>query len=73
MDHEPEVEEEQRQEHARLIKDLLVFINSEYKRRYGIPEEKSKGRLSSSRVLMGPGVPGARRPPSGMDVEMAVV
>lgn len=73
MAHEPEVEEEQRQEHARLIKDLLVFINSEYKRRYGVPGEKNKGRPSGSRTLMGPGVPGIRRPLSGMDVEMAVV
>lgn len=73
MAHEPEVEEEQRQEHARLIKDLLVFINSEYKKRYGVPGEKNKGRLSGSRTLMGPGVPGTRRPLSGVDVEMAVV
>ena len=73
MGHEPEVEEEQREEHARLIKDLLVFINSEYKRKYGAPEEKNKGRLAGSRTLMGPGVPGIQRPLSGMDVEMAVV
>ena len=70
---EPEVKEEQRQEHARLIKDLLVFINSEYKKKYGVPGEKNKDRLAGPRALMGPGVPGIQRPLSGMDVEMTVV
>lgn len=74
MADEAEVEEEQRQEHARLIKDLLVFINSEYKKRYGVPGgEKNKDRLVGSRILMGPGVPGIRRPLSSADVEMTVV
>lgn len=70
---EPSVKEEQRQEHARLIKELLVYINSEYKKRYGVPGERGKDRLVRSRTLMGPGVPGIQRPPSSMDVEMAVV
>lgn len=71
---EAEVKEEQRQAHARLIKDLLVFINFEYKRRYGVPGEKSKDRTIGQRVLalMGPGVPGIQRPPSSMDVDMTV-
>ena len=71
---EAEIKEKRRQEHARLIKDLLVFINSEYKRRYGVPGEK-KDRLVGPRALalMGPGVPGIQRPPSSMDVDMAVV
>jgi len=73
MVNEAEAKEEQRKEHARLIKDLLIFINSEYKKRYGVPEEKDKGRSVGSRTLMGPGVPGIRRPPSSMDVEMTVV
>jgi len=72
---EAEAEGGKRQEHARLIKDLLIFINSEYKKRYGVPGEKNKDRLVGvgSRTLMGPGVPGIRRPPSSMDVEMTVV
>ena len=70
---ELEVKEEQRQEHARLIKDLLVFINSEYKKRYGAPEEKDKDRPVGPRTLMGPGVPGIQRPLSSVDVEMTVV
>lgn len=69
---EPKVKEEQRREHARLIKDLLVFINSEYKKRYGTPAEKNKDRLVGSRALMGPGVPGIQRPLSS-DVEMTAV
>lgn len=73
MANEPEVKEEQRQEHARLIKDLLVFINSEYKKRYGVPGEKDEDQLVGSRALMGPGVPGIHRPLSSMDVEMTVV
>jgi len=73
MADEAQIEEEKRQEHARLIKDMLVFINSEYKRRYGVPGEKKKDRLVGSRSLMGPGVPGIRRPPSSVDVEMAAV
>ena len=68
-----EVREEQRQEHARLIKNLLVFINAEYKKRYGVPGEKNRDQHVGSRALMGPGVPGVQRPPSGMDVEMTVV
>ncbi|KAF9654440.1 hypothetical protein BDM02DRAFT_154660 [Thelephora ganbajun] len=72
MTDEAEVKEEQRQEHARLIVDLLVFINSEYKKRHGVPGEKNKDRLIGSRVLMGPGVPGIQRPLSRMDVEMTV-
>ena len=70
---EAQVEEEKRLEHARLIKDMLVFINSEYKRRYGVPGEKSKDRLVGPRTLMGPGVPGIRRSLSSVDVEMAAV
>jgi len=70
---ETEVKEEQRREHARLIKDLLVLINSEYKKKYGVPGEKSKERLVRSRALMGPGVPGIRGSLSSADVEMAVV
>lgn len=73
MANELDVKEEQRQEHARLIKDLLVYINSEYKKRYGIPGDKNKDRLVAPRSLMGPGVPGILRPLSSMDVEMAVV
>lgn len=68
-----DVEEEQRQEHARLIKDMLVYINSEYKKRHGVPGEKNKDRLVGSRKLMGPGVPGIQRPLSSMDIEMTVV
>jgi hypothetical protein len=64
--------EERRQEHALLIKDLLVHFNSEYKKRHGVPGEK-KDRLVGSRSLMGPGVPGIPRPLSSMDVEMTVV
>ena len=70
---EAQVEEEKRLEHARLIKDMLIFINSEYKRRYGVPGQKGKNRLVGSRGLMGPGVPGIRRPLSSMDVEMTAV
>lgn len=66
-------EEQQRQEHARLIKDILIFINSEYKKRYGVPGVKNKDRLVGSRTLIGPGVPGIQRPLSSMDVEMTVV
>ena len=74
MADEARVEEEKRQEHAHLIKDMLVFINSEYKRRYGVPgEKKNKDRLVGSRTLMGPGVPGIRRPLSSVDVEMAAI
>jgi len=72
-DDQTDVEEEQRREHARLIKDLLVFINSEYKKRYGVPGEKDQERLVGSRTLMGPGIPGIRRPLSSMDFEMTVV
>ena len=68
-----DVKEEQRQEHARLIKDILIYINSEYKKRHGVPGEKSKDRLVGSRTLIGPGVPGIQRPLSSMDVEMTVV
>lgn len=68
-----DVKEEQRQEHARLIKDLLLFINSEYKKRYGVPGGKNKDRFVGPRTLMGPGVPGIQRSPPGMDVEMTVV
>lgn len=67
-----DVKEEQRQEHARLIKDMLIFINSEYKKRYGVPEERNRDRLVGSRKLMGPGVPGIQRPLSSMDVEMSL-
>ena len=75
MGDEAEVKEKQRQEHARLIKDLLIFINSEYKKRYGVPGEKKKDRLAGPRALalMGPGVPGLQRPASSMDVDMTVV
>ena len=72
MSDELKIKEEQRQEHARLIKDLLVFINSEYKKRYGTPGKK-EDRLVGSRTLMGPGVPGIRRSLSSSDVEMTVV
>ncbi|KAF9787063.1 hypothetical protein BJ322DRAFT_1003326 [Thelephora terrestris] len=65
--------EEQRQAHAQLIKDMLIYINSEYKKRYGIPGEKSKNRFAGPRTLMGPGVPGIQRSTSSMDVEMTVV
>ena len=68
-----DVKEEQRLEHARLIKDMLIFINSEYKKRYGVPVEKKTERLVGSRTLIGPGVPGIQRPLSSMDVEMTVV
>ena len=68
-----DIKEEQRQEHARLIKDMLIFINSEFKKRYGIPGEENKDRQVGSRKLMGPGVPGIQRPLSSMDIEMAVV
>jgi len=73
MADEAQVKEEKRQEHARLLKDMLVFINAEYKRRYGVPGEKSKDRLVGPRTLMGPGIPGIRRPLSSVDVEMAAV
>lgn len=73
MADEPEVKEEQRQEHARLIKDLLIFINSEYKKKFGVPGEKNKDRPVGTRTLIGPGVPGIPRPLSSMDVEMTVV
>lgn len=66
-----DVKAEQRQEHACLIKDMLVYINFEYKKRYGVPGDK-KGRLGP-RTLMGPGVPGIQRPLLSVDVEMAVV
>ena len=69
----PEAKEKQRLEHARLIKDLLVFINSEYKKRYGVPGENSEDRPVRTRALMGPGVPGIQRPLSSLDVEMTVV
>jgi hypothetical protein len=73
MADEPDVEEEeQRREHARLIKDLLIYINSEYKKKHGAPGEEKKDRLVGSRTLMGPGVPGIQRPPSNMDIEMTV-
>ena len=68
-----DVKEEQRQEHARLIKDMLIYINSEYKKRYGVPGEKKKDRAVGSRTLIGPGVPGIQRPLSSMDVEMTAV
>lgn len=68
-----DVKEEKRQEHARLIKEMLIYINFEYKKRYGVPGEKSKDRLVGSRTLIGPGVPGIHRPPTSMDVEMTVV
>ena len=73
MADESEVKEEKREEHARLIKDMLVFINSEYKRRYGLPGGENKGQLVGPRTLMGPGVPGIRRPLSSVDVEMTAV
>jgi hypothetical protein len=39
MDVEDDDDEEfRRKEHAKLIKDLLVLINSEYKRKYGTPK-----------------------------------
>ena len=69
---EAEDREKQRQEHARLIKDLLVFINAEYKRRYGVPGEKNDDGVTGSKTLMGPGVPGIQRPLSSVDVEMTV-
>jgi hypothetical protein len=73
MVNESDANEEQRQAHAQLIKDMLIYINSEYKKRYGIPGEKSKIRFAGPRTLMGPGVPGIQRSPSSMDVEMTVV
>ena len=69
---ELDVKEEQRQEHARLIKDLLIYINFEYKKRHGVPGG-NKDRRVGSRALVGPGVPGIQRPLSSMDVEMTVV
>ena len=66
--------QEERQEHVRLIKDLLVYFNSEYKKRHGVPGG-NKDRLVGSRTLMGPGVPGVhvQRSLSSMDVEMTAV
>lgn len=40
---------EQRREHARLLRDLLLSINSEYKRRYGTPPPTTSSAAGTSR------------------------
>ncbi len=47
-----EVTSEERRHHAELIKDLLVSINTDYKRRYGTPKMVKKDRIVERDVEM---------------------
>jgi hypothetical protein len=94
MDWEEDEDEEQsrRMEHAMLIKDLLVLINSDFRRKHGtpknatadLPRSRSTTPVPSTivrdiaakvspatRMLTGPGVPGAQSAIPAMDVDMS--